>query len=70
MKLLAVLWIALVVALHHDVWLWNDRTLLGGVLPVGLAYHLAYTALASATLWALGRMLGRGMSEDGRPPKP
>lgn len=70
MKLLAALLIAAVAALHHDVWLWNDRTLLGGVLPVGLAYHLAYTALASGALWALGRMLGKGRIEDEGRPKP
>ncbi len=38
--------------LHQDFWLWNDRTLLLGFLPVGLAYHAGYS-IAAAALWAL-----------------
>jgi hypothetical protein len=67
-KLLGALLAAAVAALHHDVWFWNDRTLLGGVLPVGLAYHLAYTALASATVWLLARLLREPPRNAERPP--
>jgi hypothetical protein len=38
--------------LHQDFWLWDDRTLLGGYLPSGLAYHMAFS-IASSILWAL-----------------
>jgi len=38
------------VILHYDFWLWDDPTLVFGFLPVGLAYHVAYT-LATAALW-------------------
>ncbi len=31
-------------ALHNDLWLWSDRSLLLG-LPSGLTYHLVYVAL-------------------------
>ena len=31
-------------ALHQDIWLWRDaRPMAFGFLPVGLAYHAAYT---------------------------
>jgi len=40
--------------LHQDVWWWRDaRPLVFGVLPVGLAYHAAYTlAISVALIWA------------------
>ncbi len=38
-------------ALHQDVWFWNDdETLFFGFLPVGLAYHAVYT-VAIAIFW-------------------
>ena len=41
----------LLFVLHQDVWFWDDRRLLFGFLPVGLAYHAAYS-VAAALLWA------------------
>jgi hypothetical protein len=46
--------VILMVVLHQDVWFWLDKTLVG-FLPIGLAYHLGYTLLASATMWLLVR---------------
>ena len=46
--------IALVYALHQDVWLWRSaRPLVLGFLPVGLAYHAAYTIGISLLMWGL-----------------
>ncbi len=36
--------------LHHDFWWWDDRSLVFGVVPVGLAYH-AFFSVAAALLW-------------------
>jgi hypothetical protein len=49
-----IIWIAFVILflLHHDFWLWNDKSLLLGFLPVGLAWHMGYS-VAAAILWAL-----------------
>jgi len=41
----------LLAVLHQDVWLWDDRRILFGFMPVGLAYHATYS-LAAAALWA------------------
>jgi len=41
-----------VAILHQDVWFWNDRTLLFGFMPIGLAYHAAFS-VAAACVWAL-----------------
>jgi len=48
--------IAFVYALHQDVWLWRSaRPLVFGFLPVGLAYHAAYTIGISLLMIVLVR---------------
>ncbi len=49
-----LVWTAVVVlaVLHHDFWWWNDRTLVLGFLPIGLAYHALYS-VAAGCVWAL-----------------
>ena len=46
-------WIATVVlaVLHQDLWFWDNRTLVFGVLPIGLFYHAMFS-IACACLWA------------------
>ena len=41
--------------LHQDFWFWNDGTLVFGVLPVGLLYHLCFCVAASLILLSLIR---------------
>jgi hypothetical protein len=38
--------------LHQDFWLWSDKSLVLGLLPAGLAYHILYSLL-SAAVWYL-----------------
>lgn len=49
-----VIWFSVVVLLilHQDFWWWDDGTLLLGVVPIGLASHIAIS-LAAAVLWCL-----------------
>jgi hypothetical protein len=42
--------LALLFLLHTDFWLWNDGRLILG-LPVGLGYHLLWTAAVVGVLW-------------------
>jgi hypothetical protein len=50
---LLILAVIFVYALHQDIWFWRTaRPLVFGFLPVGLAYHAAYT-IAAALLMAL-----------------
>ena len=42
---------AVLFVLHQDYWLWDDRTLVLGFLPIGLAYHALYS-IAAGVLWA------------------
>ena len=38
--------------LHQDSWNWDNANLVFGLIPVGLAYHAAFSILA-AMFWAL-----------------
>ena len=38
--------------LHQDFFLWDDKTLIFGFLPSGLAYH-AWFSMAAAVAWGL-----------------
>ncbi len=33
--------------LHQDFWLKDNATLVLGIVPIGLAYHMAFTAVAA-----------------------
>lgn len=50
-NVIIVLAIALAI-LHQDFWWWDSDMLVLGFLPIGLAYHAAYSVVA-ACLWAL-----------------
>lgn len=52
MRIIFWILVAALAVLHHDAWLWDDRTLVFGFLPIGLAYHATYS-LVAASLWAL-----------------
>ena len=53
MKWFAALWIVILLVLHQDFWLWTNKTLVLGFLPIGLVYHAAYAVVASLTMWML-----------------
>jgi hypothetical protein len=63
--------------LHHDFWFWNDRTLVLGFLPIGLAYHMAFS-ICAGLLWLLAvnfawpstvEAWAQGDDSDGGPPR-
>jgi hypothetical protein len=52
-----VVW-ALVVALavlHQDFWAWSDPTLVGGAVPVTLAWHAGLSIVAAGVWWLVTR---------------
>jgi hypothetical protein len=56
-KTLLTLAVLIVYLLHQDVWLFHTaRPLVFGFLPVGLAYHAAYSVLAAFLMWLLVRL--------------
>jgi hypothetical protein len=50
--LAAVVVFIILAVLHQDVWNWDNANLVFGFLPVGLAYHAAYSIVA-AIFWTL-----------------
>ena len=53
MNWLLPLLLFVVILLHQDFWLWTNKSLVFGFLPIGLAYHVGYSVLASLAMWAL-----------------
>ena len=54
--ILLTLLVATVYLLHQDFWNWNKvQPLLFGFLPIGLAYHAAYSLAAAALMWVFVR---------------
>jgi len=50
-KLLLVLLLVTVYALHQDFWNWKKaEPLVFGFLPIGLAYHAGFSILAAITM--------------------
>lgn len=42
-----------IAVLHQDFWLWKDRSLVFGFLPVELLYHSLYTLGVAILMWLL-----------------
>ena len=42
-------------ALHHDIWNWKSRELVGGIMPIGLAYQAGYSVVAALVMFLLVR---------------
>jgi len=55
MKWLLTALVVVVYLLHQDTWNWQDRTLVFGFLPIGLAYHAGYAVLCAIMMWLLVR---------------
>lgn len=53
----AALLIAVMYALHQDIWFWRTPSVVFGILPIGLFYHAAYTLATSLLLWLLIRLI-------------
>ena len=52
--MVAWLVVAVMYVLHQDLWFWRAaRPLVFGFLPIGLAYHAAYTIAVSVVLASL-----------------
>ncbi|HEY8548545.1 MAG TPA: hypothetical protein VIL35_01205 [Vicinamibacterales bacterium] len=57
--------VLLVYVLHQDFWFWREaRPLVFGILPVGLAYHAAYTLVVPLLMSILIRRAWPAHLED------
>jgi hypothetical protein len=57
-RILAAMAIAIVYALHQDIWFWRTaHPLVFGFMPIGLAYHALYCGVAAVLMWVLTKYL-------------
>jgi len=69
-KLVLFLLIAAVYALHQDLWNWRRADpLIFGFLPIGLAYHAAYSVLAAILMAVLVKVAWPSNLEEPEPPQ-
>ncbi|MEM7782828.1 MAG: DUF3311 domain-containing protein [Planctomycetota bacterium] len=52
MRAVLILLIAGLIVAHQDFWYWEDTTLVWGVLPMGLFYHVCIS-LAASLVWLI-----------------
>ena len=53
-RALLVLAVAVLYVLHQDIWFWRAaRPLVFGFVPIGLAYHAAFSVACALVLWLL-----------------
>lgn len=72
-KTVWVLVVLLAIA-HFDFWFWDDRTLVFGFMPIGLAYHACFS-LACGLVWLLAVKFAwpedlEAWADAGPPPSP
>ena len=68
-KLLLLLLVLAVYALHQDIWNWRTADpLVFGFLPIGLAYHAAYSILTAAMMAVLVACAWPKHLEEQKPP--
>jgi hypothetical protein len=54
---------ALLLILHQDYWLWNDPTLVLGIFPIGLFWHICIS-IAATLLWCLATFIAWPFSSE------
>jgi hypothetical protein len=52
-KVVLVILVLAVYALHQDFWNWKDAAPVFGFLPIGLAYHAVYSIVCAITMFVL-----------------
>ena len=53
-----------VYVLHQDFWNWHDKTLVLGILPIGLAYHICFAVACAIMMWLLVKFAWPGQIEE------
>lgn len=47
-----IVWLLVIILaiLHQDFWLWDNRSVVFGFMPIGLMYHAMFS-IAAAAVW-------------------
>ena len=59
--------VVLLIILHQDIWLWENDTLVAGIIPMGLFYH-ACISLAAGGTWFLATIFAWPFDENAEKP--
>jgi hypothetical protein len=54
--------VVVLLALHQDYWFWTDATLVLGVLPIGLFWHVCHS-IAAGLMWYLATRIAWPLDE-------
>lgn len=66
MKSIIIALVLVLIILHQDIWWWDDRTLIFGFLPIGLAWHALLSILAGIVGWiAVTFAWPKNLEQDG-----
>jgi hypothetical protein len=57
--------VAALAVLHQDFWAWGDPTLVGGAVPIGLAWHVGISISAAGVWWLVTRYAWPGDPTEG-----
>jgi hypothetical protein len=52
-RLLLVIAVVALYALHQDIWFWRNPRLVFGFIPIGLFYQACFSVAASLLMWLL-----------------
>ena len=64
-RLVLVLVVVVLYALHQDVWFWRTASpLLFGFLPIGITYHVGYTVAVTVLMSLLVKVAWPSQLED------
>lgn len=66
MKIFIACFIGLLFILRHDFWWWDDKSVVGGFLPIGLAWQIAITLAAGIGWWLATKFCWPAELEEGR----
>jgi hypothetical protein len=61
--ILAIIGFITLFILHHDFWNWSNTSLVLGFMPVGLAYHAAFSIVAGLFWFLVSRFAWPHASE-------
>ena len=64
MKTLAIAFMFVLFVLHQDFWLKDNGTLVLGIVPASLAYHMAFTLLAAIGWYFMVRFAWPRFTDD------
>lgn len=68
-RILITLFFILLLVLHQDFWWRDNASLVFGILPISLAYHVAWTLLVAVAWFLVTKYCWPDALDDAPPPR-